>query len=90
MALGTDAGPEVYLVSISINSKTLVVHVDIRATAQVDRKEDYYLNLGFAFPHHEDPTAVHSNTIIDGELVIDVDPRTGQVSPLPNTRRNSN
>lgn len=78
MALGTAEGPpEVYLVRPS--SKTLTDRAEL---AQVDRKEEYYLTLGFAFPHHEDITSVHVNTVIDAELVIDVDPSTGKVCSI--------
>jgi mRNA guanylyltransferase len=31
---------------------------------------------GLFFPHHEDPRRSLGNTLIDGELVFDTDPRT--------------
>lgn len=46
----------------------------------VDRKEDYYQNFNLSFPHQDGPQYNHSNTVLDGELVIDVDPKTGNVS----------
>jgi len=35
--------------------------------------------LGLFFPHHEHPERPLRSTIVDAELVIDVDPRTKQV-----------
>ena len=43
---------------------------------QVDRKETYYRNDGYTFPHHEFPEYTHVNTVLDGELVIDIDPNS--------------
>ncbi len=34
---------------------------------------------GLFFPHHENPLRPLGNTIVDGELVLDVDPRTKKV-----------
>lgn len=34
------------------------------------------------FPHWEQNDNPLEDTILDGELVIDVDPKTGQVSPF--------
>ncbi len=34
---------------------------------------------GIFFPHHENPHKPLGSTIIDGELVVDTDPKTGQV-----------
>lgn len=34
------------------------------------------------FPHQDGVEYNHSNTVLDGEFVIDVDPATGQVSPM--------
>lgn len=48
--------------------------------AQVDRKEDFYQNWGLTFPHQDGPRWNHSNVVLDGELVIDVDPQTQEVS----------
>lgn len=47
---------------------------------QIDRKEDFYQNYGLTFPHQDGPEYNHSNTVLDGEMVIDVDPVTGEVS----------
>jgi hypothetical protein len=49
---------------------------------QVDRRERFYLNLGYAFPNHENPELVLRNTVLDAELVIDVDRPTGKVGLL--------
>ncbi|KAE9967237.1 hypothetical protein BLS_006510 [Venturia inaequalis] len=42
----------------------------------IDRKNDYYFVPGLHFPHHTDPNFAkfHSDTLIDGELVIDTYP----------------
>ncbi|KAK4702619.1 mRNA guanylyltransferase, partial [Phenoliferia sp. Uapishka_3] len=44
----------------------------------IDRKEDFYQNYGLTFPHQDGPEYNHSNTVLDGEMVIDVDPETGE------------
>ncbi|KAM0754594.1 hypothetical protein T439DRAFT_321629 [Meredithblackwellia eburnea MCA 4105] len=44
----------------------------------IDRKEDFYQNYGLIFPHQDGPEFNHSNTVLDGEMVIDVDPDTGE------------
>ncbi|KAL0946714.1 hypothetical protein HGRIS_012899 [Hohenbuehelia grisea] len=44
----------------------------------IDRHNTYRMLHGFFFPHHENPTRAMGDTIVDGELVIDVDPKTGQ------------
>ena len=49
---------------------------------QIDRKEDFYQNYGLTFPHQDGPEFNHSNTVLDGEMVIDVDPDTGDVRPF--------
>lgn len=43
----------------------------------IDRKEDFYHNGNLTFPSHEGSNYNTSNTVLDGELVIDVDPATG-------------
>lgn len=46
-----------------------------RRTPQIDRKNDYYWIQGLHFPKTADDFAsFHTNTIIDGELVIDTKP----------------
>lgn len=47
---------------------------------QIDRKENLYAQYGLAFPHQDGPDSMHSNVVLDGELVIDTDPKTGRVS----------
>lgn len=42
----------------------------------IDRHNNYRQVDGFFFPHHEHPKMPLRNSIIDGELVLDVDPRT--------------
>lgn len=42
----------------------------------IDRNDHYRLVSGFYFPHHTDIRRAIGDTILDGELVIDVDPRT--------------
>ncbi|KAI5124570.1 hypothetical protein M0805_003090 [Coniferiporia weirii] len=42
----------------------------------IDRHNQYRLLQGFFFPHHENPRVPLRSTIIDGELVIDTDPKT--------------
>ncbi|KAJ6589319.1 mRNA capping enzyme [Mycena capillaripes] len=58
----------------------LLVHTDLNSRTQtvylIDRKNDYYELQGIFFPHHESPQLPLKNTIVDGELVFDVEPRT--------------
>ncbi|KAJ7271943.1 mRNA capping enzyme, catalytic domain-containing protein [Mycena haematopus] len=58
----------------------LLVHTDINTRTQtvylIDRKNDYYELNGLFFPHHMNPQLPLQNTIVDGELVYDTDPRT--------------
>ncbi|GAW01349.1 mRNA capping enzyme [Lentinula edodes] len=42
----------------------------------IDRHNTYRELTGLFFPHHESPLNPLRNTLVDGELVIDVDPRT--------------
>ncbi|TCD64151.1 Dcp1p-Dcp2p decapping enzyme complex alpha subunit [Steccherinum ochraceum] len=60
----------------------LLVQTDLRTNDQgvyfIDRHNSYRQLSGLFFPHHEDPRKPLRNSIIDGELVIDVDPRTKQ------------
>ncbi|KAJ7510033.1 mRNA capping enzyme, catalytic domain-containing protein [Mycena galericulata] len=60
----------------------LLVHTDLNSRSQtvylIDRKNDYYELQGLFFPHHENPQMPLQNTVVDGELVFDVDPRTNQ------------
>ncbi|KZT09646.1 mRNA capping enzyme [Laetiporus sulphureus 93-53] len=44
----------------------------------IDRHNSYRQVIGLYFPHHENPRMPLRNTIVDGELVVDVDPRTRQ------------
>ena len=46
---------------------------------QIDRHNSYRQLTGLYFPHHADPRNPLRDTIVDGELVIDVDPHTKQV-----------
>lgn len=71
-----DGMQEVYLVRSSPSA--FVCQEGLRG-AQIDRKDDFYQVGGFYFPHWLDPKNGLSNTLLDGELVIDVDRKTGQV-----------
>ncbi|KAH9484372.1 mRNA-capping enzyme subunit alpha [Psilocybe cubensis] len=44
----------------------------------IDRHNEYRQIEGFFFPHHENPQLPLRSSLVDGELVIDVDPRTKQ------------
>ena len=47
--------------------------------AKIDRHNAYREISGLYFTHHENPMMPLRNSLVDGELVIDVDPRTRQV-----------
>ncbi len=47
---------------------------------QIDRKQRYFKIENLHFPHWEKRDDPLSDTILDGELVIDIDPKTGAVS----------
>lgn len=47
---------------------------------QIDRKDQISQVYWLTFPHQDGPEYNHSNTVLDGEFVIDVDPQTGAVS----------
>ena len=47
--------------------------------AQIDRHNTYRQLNGLYFPHHEDPRMPLRSSIVDGELVMDIDRRTHQV-----------
>ncbi|GAA5976499.1 hypothetical protein JCM10908_005521 [Rhodotorula pacifica] len=47
----------------------------------VDRKNDVYQVYWLTFPHQDGEEFNHSNTVLDGEFVIDVDPVTGRHIP---------
>lgn len=50
---------------------------------QIDRKQRFFRIDGLHFPHYEKAGEPLTDTIIDGELVTDIDPKTGRVSPAP-------
>jgi len=51
---------------------------------QLDRHNNYRQLEGFYFPHYEDPRLPLKNSLVDGELVLDVDPQTQRASePYP-------
>ncbi|KAI0780667.1 mRNA capping enzyme, catalytic domain-containing protein [Trametes elegans] len=60
----------------------LFVHTDPNTMNQavylIDRHNTYREVTGIYFPHHEDPRNPLRSSIIDGELVIDIDPHTKQ------------
>ncbi|KNZ49277.1 mRNA guanylyltransferase [Puccinia sorghi] len=43
----------------------------------IDRKDEFFLIENITFPHYENPNRLLKDTVVDGELVIDVDPKTG-------------
>jgi mRNA guanylyltransferase len=49
---------------------------------QIDRHDHYRCVSGYYFPFYEDPRRPLGDTILDGELVIDVEPTTGPVCVL--------
>ena len=49
---------------------------------QIDRKQRYFFIENLHFPHWEKEDHPLTDTILDGELVIDVDPKTGIVSRI--------
>lgn len=50
--------------------------LEILEPKQLDRHNNYYQIEGFYFPHHGDPRLPLKNSLVDGELVLDVDPQT--------------
>ncbi|KAJ7343323.1 mRNA capping enzyme, catalytic domain-containing protein [Mycena albidolilacea] len=58
----------------------LFVNTNVETRAQnvylIDRKNEYYYLEGLYFPHHKNPQLPLQDTIVDGELVYDVDPQT--------------
>ncbi|KAL7283606.1 hypothetical protein ACG7TL_003041 [Trametes sanguinea] len=60
----------------------LFVQADMNSNDQavylIDRHNSYREVTGLYFPHHGDPRRPLKNSIVDGELVIDVHPRTKQ------------
>lgn len=55
-------------------------YVNSFPSLQIDRKEHFYLQQGIFFPHQDGLDSLHSNVVLDAELVIDTDPKTGVVS----------
>lgn len=53
-------------------------HLAIDAT-QIDRHNTYYEVTGFWFPHPDRPRDSLMDTILDGELVVDVEPTSKKV-----------
>ncbi|KAF5358486.1 hypothetical protein D9756_001340 [Leucocoprinus leucothites] len=47
-----------------------------QTTFIIDRHNTYRQLSGLYFPHHENPRKPLLDTLVDGELVVDVDPRT--------------
>ncbi|EKM55158.1 uncharacterized protein PHACADRAFT_120236 [Phanerochaete carnosa HHB-10118-sp] len=60
----------------------LFVQTDLRTKDQgvylIDRHNTYREVQGLYFPHHENPKMPLRSTIVDGELVVDTDPRSKQ------------
>ncbi|KPV76283.1 uncharacterized protein RHOBADRAFT_3134, partial [Rhodotorula graminis WP1] len=47
----------------------------------IDRKDAIHQCYWLTFPHQDGPEFNHSNTVLDGEFVIDVDPESGKHIP---------
>lgn len=62
-----------------MDSDTPWAHTD---QSQVDRNEHFFGVEGLHFPHWENADIPLIDTVLDGELVIDIDPATGQVGHL--------
>ncbi|EGO21029.1 hypothetical protein SERLADRAFT_475657 [Serpula lacrymans var. lacrymans S7.9] len=60
-----------FLVQTDLSSNTQTIYL-------IDRRNIYYELAGFFFPHHADPRGPLKDTLVDGELVIDTDPRTAK------------
>ncbi|KDQ60776.1 hypothetical protein JAAARDRAFT_172973 [Jaapia argillacea MUCL 33604] len=62
----------------------MLIQTDLDTNAQavflIDRHNTYRVQTGLFFPHHENPMMPLRNTILDGELVLDEDPATHQVT----------
>lgn len=94
LIVATGFGQEVYLVRSRRTKKTCraanseqplltrrtLRHAFLVRDVQVDRKNDVYQVYWLTFPHQDGEEFNHSNTVLDGEFVIDVDPVTGAVS----------
>jgi hypothetical protein len=65
--------------SISYNTDS---HSHSPLRLQIDRHNDYRELQGFFFPHHERPEMPLRSSLLDGELVVDVDPKTKQVRTI--------
>ncbi|KIO17865.1 hypothetical protein M407DRAFT_32462 [Tulasnella calospora MUT 4182] len=53
-----------------------IQHSNEQEVYLIDRKNDYRRVHGLYIPHHEDPRNGLRDTLLDGELVLDVDPVT--------------
>ncbi|THH13869.1 hypothetical protein EW146_g6409 [Bondarzewia mesenterica] len=58
-----------FVILTNLDTNEQLVHI-------VDRHNTYRQLSGIFFPHHENPKMPLRSTIIDAELVVDVDPRT--------------
>ena len=63
----------------------VVLNVTVCSPLQIDRHNSYREIHGLYFPNFEDPRKPLRSSIVDGELVIDVDPRTKQVCGVHST-----
>jgi hypothetical protein len=68
----------VFILSVNLG---LSLQFDLFANSnfKIDRHNTYREINGIYFPHHENPMVPLRSSLVDGELVIDVDPRTKQV-----------
>lgn len=82
MIVATPFGQETYLVRIPQSCYPNSALIERMRSIKIDRKENIYQNWYLTFPHQDGPEYNHSNTVLDGEFVIDVDPTSGAVSSL--------
>ncbi|BGP30683.1 Dcp1p-Dcp2p decapping enzyme complex alpha subunit [Rhodotorula toruloides] len=61
--------------------RVLVMIVATGFGQEIDRKDQIYQVYWLTFPHQDGSEYNHSNTVLDGEFVIDVDPHTGAHIP---------
>jgi mRNA guanylyltransferase len=68
--------------TVYIVSRPFVFFARTLKGQQIDRHNTYRCINGFFFPHHMDPQLPLRSTLIDGELVLDVDARGTQTLRL--------
>ena len=68
---------KIHISCVLSNLLTYVLHPDL--LKKIDRHNSYREISGIYFPHHENPMVPLRSSLVDGELVIDVDPVTKKV-----------